>query len=343
MNAYDQLRRHYRDLPELPGADEAADWTPADPQAIKAGICRRNVWGYVPIQVRARLGKLLAEIAAAAAAERPADLSVMTFDERWASYPASMSFEDRLRRDIETYEALTGPENVRVVSTGGGGASDRLARRQRLDARAIPAARAVDRAVGPRPTAARRSFRPVGARRARPLAPREQAHHLGQHGRVRPGARPVARPLHALPDQPAMARGSRTGPVANHRHRLLRRPRRRLRQSHRVAARGSIRGAAAGRYRRAAARGNAARSRAGGSAGREPYAELVETVRDYLEATGRPEAYFDRWRRVLAGLGAEEHDNPMTADEAQSYHDRGWGPRWAPIAKALREIEAARG
>ena len=238
MNAYDQLRQHYRDLPELPGADEAADWTPADPQAIKAAICRRNVWGYVPIQVRARLGKLLADLAAAAAAERPADLSLMTFDERWASYPASMSDADKLRRDIETYEALTGPENVRIVSTSEFGPAIAWHGVKRLDARAIPAARAVDRAVGPRPTAARRSVRPVGERRTRPVAPREQAHHLGQHGRVRPGARPVARPLHALPDQPTMARGSRTGALADHRHGVFRRPRRRLRQSHRVAARG---------------------------------------------------------------------------------------------------------
>lgn len=69
------------------------------------------------------------------------------------------------------------------------------------------------------------------------------------------------------------------------------------------------------------------------------HAELIETVRDYLTATGRPPGYYERWRRVLAGLGAEEHDDPMTAAEAQSYVDRGWGHRWPPIVEALRSRE----
>ena len=72
-----------------------------------------------------------------------------------------------------------------------------------------------------------------------------------------------------------------------------------------------------------------------------PHADLIETVRGYLTAKGRPPGYYDRWRRVLAGLGAETHANPMKADEAQSYVDRGWGDRWPPVVKALREMTDA--
>ena len=73
-----------------------------------------------------------------------------------------------------------------------------------------------------------------------------------------------------------------------------------------------------------------------------PHAKLIAAVQGYLRAVGRSPLYYERWTRVLAGLGAEEHDNPMTADEAQRYVDMGWGHRWPPIVRALREIEGAR-
>ena len=68
-------------------------------------------------------------------------------------------------------------------------------------------------------------------------------------------------------------------------------------------------------------------------------AALIETLRGYLaEERGRPPIYYERWTRALAGLGAAEHDDPMTAAEAQKYADRGW-KRWVPVVKALRQIE----
>ena len=74
-----------------------------------------------------------------------------------------------------------------------------------------------------------------------------------------------------------------------------------------------------------------------------PDRDLIQTVRSYLTATGRPRGYYDRWRRVLAGLGAESHPKQMTAAEAQSYVDKGWGDRWPPVVAALRRREAERG
>ena len=68
---------------------------------------------------------------------------------------------------------------------------------------------------------------------------------------------------------------------------------------------------------------------------------LIETVRGYLTESGRPHMYYVRWRRTLAALLGEQHMNPMTADEAQGYVDRGWGDRWPPIVEALRSREGA--
>ena len=67
-------------------------------------------------------------------------------------------------------------------------------------------------------------------------------------------------------------------------------------------------------------------------------AKLIKTLRGYLTEKRRPPIYFERWTRALAGLGAAEHDDPMTAAEAQKYANRGW-KRWVPVAEALRQIE----
>ena len=51
----------------------------------------------------------------------------------------------------------------------------------------------------------------------------------------------------------------------------------------------------------------------------------------------------DRWDRVLARFGEAVSDQtlePMTANEAQTYADRGW-TRWTRVVTALRAIEAA--
>lgn len=76
-----------------------------------------------------------------------------------------------------------------------------------------------------------------------------------------------------------------------------------------------------------------------------PYVELIETVRGYVAKQGRPPAYYDRWKRVLSGLGDPAYTKThaaMTSAEAQSYVDLGWGGRWPPVAKALRELEAGK-
>lgn len=82
----------------------------------------------------------------------------------------------------------------------------------------------------------------------------------------------------------------------------------------------------------------------------------VSRVRYWCTQEGRPDAYYERWRRVLAGFGVQEGkkghaDKPevyplepaMTAAEAQSYLDRGWGSRWEEVTPILRRLEAERG
>ncbi len=52
-------------------------------------------------------------------------------------------------------------------------------------------------------------------------------------------------------------------------------------------------------------------------------------------------AHTDRWDRALLALGEPVEDTSltaMTADEAQTYADRGW-TRWVPVTAALRELE----
>ena len=82
---------------------------------------------------------------------------------------------------------------------------------------------------------------------------------------------------------------------------------------------------------------------------------VVGAVRYYAAQGGRPPAYYERWRRVLAALGVtggrwydlrrgvmdsrvQPLDPPMSAKEAQGYADR-WGGRWVPVAKVLARLE----
>ncbi len=55
------------------------------------------------------------------------------------------------------------------------------------------------------------------------------------------------------------------------------------------------------------------------------------------------QAHTDRWDRALLAFGETMGDttlSAMTADEAQTYADRGW-TRWVEVTAALRELEAA--
>ena len=60
IDVYRRLRRHYRDLPDLPDPSEAATWTPDDPAAVKSTIERFGCWGYVPPALQDRLEELTA-------------------------------------------------------------------------------------------------------------------------------------------------------------------------------------------------------------------------------------------------------------------------------------------
>ena len=74
-----------------------------------------------------------------------------------------------------------------------------------------------------------------------------------------------------------------------------------------------------------------------------PYAALVAKVKEWRNdpCCVDDQAHTDRWDRVLLALGETVADaslEPMTADEAQTYADRGW-TRWVEVAAALRELE----
>ncbi len=71
-----------------------------------------------------------------------------------------------------------------------------------------------------------------------------------------------------------------------------------------------------------------------------PHADLIADAEKAVTETEKGEIHVDRWNRVLAALGNDNGQEPMTAAEAQSYVDRGWS-RWEPVAKALAAIEAA--
>ena len=339
MLAYERLRQHYRDLPALPGPEELADWHPENPQAIKEAICRRQCWGYVPVRVRARLGKLLAEQAEAMMRERPpVNLAARTFKERWASYPTSWTHGEKLAADLAAYEALTGPENVRFVNPNAGGpalAWDAVAGWTpelyqplgRSIARWGRDAPLHDDPFGTWEKDERGRWRRVGQRQtwvslggydpARGPWRGACTHYpISRRWLEESGPGPWQITVHAYFD----GRGPVYGPLVEW-----------PLADEQPESPGT--GEADG--------GARTEETPAPSAGSEPnpHAELIEDVRGYLTATGRPEAYFDRWRRVLAGLGAEAHDNPMTADEAQGYVDAGWGHRWPPVVKALRERE----
>ena len=68
---------------------------------------------------------------------------------------------------------------------------------------------------------------------------------------------------------------------------------------------------------------------------------LVESVKALAAQTYHGEQHVDRWNRVLAAFGVLEHNNPMTAAEAQLNTKRHSSPVWVEVAEVLRALEAA--
>lgn len=67
---------------------------------------------------------------------------------------------------------------------------------------------------------------------------------------------------------------------------------------------------------------------------------LIAAVEAYAAEEDEGPDHVERWKRVLAALGAGTHPQPMTAAEAQIYANRKW-ERWLPVVGALKVIEAA--
>ncbi len=70
-----------------------------------------------------------------------------------------------------------------------------------------------------------------------------------------------------------------------------------------------------------------------------PYASLIQNILGWRDEQAPGSDHHERWTRALAALGHGSHANPMTAAEAQTYVDRGWGGRWQPVVNALTQIE----
>ncbi len=67
--------------------------------------------------------------------------------------------------------------------------------------------------------------------------------------------------------------------------------------------------------------------------------ELINDVKFLASQTHHGEQHVDRWNRVLAGFGLIQHDNPMTAVEAEANSKKYSSPLWPKIAKVLKTLE----
>ena len=68
---------------------------------------------------------------------------------------------------------------------------------------------------------------------------------------------------------------------------------------------------------------------------------LIAQIREWMAIPSvNAAARNERFTRVLAAFGVENHANPMTLAEAEGYVRRGWRGRWQPIVDALKAIEA---
>ncbi len=68
--------------------------------------------------------------------------------------------------------------------------------------------------------------------------------------------------------------------------------------------------------------------------------DLIEDVKYLASQTHHGHQHVDRWNRVLATFGVIQHDNPMTAAEAQANTKKYSSPLWPQIAKVLKQLEA---
>ncbi len=68
------------------------------------------------------------------------------------------------------------------------------------------------------------------------------------------------------------------------------------------------------------------------------YASLIQNILGWRDEQAPGSDHHERWTRALAALGHGSHNNPMTATEAQTYVDRGWGGRWQPVVDALTQL-----
>ncbi len=69
--------------------------------------------------------------------------------------------------------------------------------------------------------------------------------------------------------------------------------------------------------------------------------ELIEDVKYLASQVHHGTEHVDRWNRVLAAFGILQHDNPMTAAEAEANSKKYSSPLWPKIAEALKVIENA--
>ncbi len=69
--------------------------------------------------------------------------------------------------------------------------------------------------------------------------------------------------------------------------------------------------------------------------------ELIEDVKYLASMTHHGEQHVERWNRVLAAFGILQHDNPITAAEAEANSKKYSSPLWPKIAEVLKVIENA--
>ncbi len=69
--------------------------------------------------------------------------------------------------------------------------------------------------------------------------------------------------------------------------------------------------------------------------------ELIEDIKYLASQVHHGHQHVDRWNRALAAFGVIQHDNPLTAAEAQANTKKYSSPLWVKIANILQEREAA--
>lgn len=311
--AYDQLRRHYKDLPELP--ESAENWTPEDPRAIRDAINRRNVRGYVDRKILERLDYLINEAEKEAQREDPTDFSKMTFKERFDAYPDWMTMEEKTEADIEAYESLEGPE-VRIVSKPG---EPPAVGWDAVEGWVAERYQVMGRSIGLHGRGLPVKDDPFGT---------WERDENGKWTRI--GIRMTWNTLGGYDPAIGPYRG------ACERYEIVKR---------------WLEGSGPGPWEITVAAYFDGRGWVYGNLVEWPEPEpqpeewkernrLVSDIHGYIEQEGWPPIYYERWKRTLAALGVLEYPDPMTAKEAQELADRRWA-RWVPVVKILKKLEEA--